>query len=49
MRKEDKIKELEKKLTGNIMNDAAIRDEIAELKGRKTNTDEQFDCVGCGS
>ena len=46
------IKSLESQLTGDMMKDMAIRDQIHNL-GMKLNgtkpTDSHFDCVGCGS
>ena len=44
------IKELEEKLTGNMLNDMDIKDEIHKLemadKGVKPE-DSHFDCIGC--
>tara|TARA_R100001530_G_scaffold113276_1_gene80287 strand:+ start:480 stop:632 length:153 start_codon:yes stop_codon:yes gene_type:complete len=49
---EDKIKELKKQLTGNMMKDMEIRDKIhklqMEIKGIKPE-DSHFECVGCGA
>ncbi len=47
-----KIKELETKLTGNMLEDLEVRGEIhsLEMKINKVKpTDSHFDCVGCGS
>ena len=48
----DTIKDLESKLTGDMMNDMNIKDEIHNLEmilnGTKP-TDSHFDCFGCGS
>lgn len=46
------IKGLESKLTGDMINDMNIKDEIhnlqMQLNGTKP-TDSHFDCLGCGS
>jgi len=46
------IEELEKKLTGDMLKDMNIRDEIHKLemadKGIKPE-DSHFECFGCGS
>ena len=46
------IESLKSKLTGDMMKDMEIRDEIHNLEmilnGTKP-TDSHFDCVGCGS
>ena len=47
-----KIKELEEKLTGNMMEDLEVRGEIHSLEMKMNNvkpTDSHFECVGCGS
>ena len=46
------IKSLESELTGDMMSDMAIRDEIHNLEMKLTGTKptvSHFDCVGCGS
>ena len=47
-----KIKQLRNQLSGDMLQDMEIRDEIhnleMKLKGVKP-TDSHFDCVGCGS
>ena len=49
---EDEIAVLKAKLTGNMMSDMEIRDQIhnveMKLNGVKPE-DSHFDCVGCGS
>ena len=46
------IESLKTKLTGNMMEDMEIRDQIhnleMKLKGVKPE-DSHFDCIGCGS
>ena len=46
------IIELKSKLTGNMMEDMEVRDQIhnieMKLKGVKPE-DSHFDCIGCGS
>jgi len=46
------INELKEKLTGNMMEDMELRDQIhnleMKLKGVKPE-DSHFDCIGCGS
>ena len=48
----NEIKSLKTKLTGNMMEDMEIRDQIhnleMKLKGVKPE-DSHFDCIGCGS
>lgn len=49
---EEKIKELKEQLTGDMVNDMEIRNEIHNLEMELNNvkpTDSHFDCVGCGS
>lgn len=52
MSKEEQIKELESQLTGDMINDMEIKDNIhnlqMEIKGVKPE-DSHFDCIGCGS
>ena len=46
------IKSLESQLTGDMMKDMAIRDQIHNLEMKLNGTkptDSHFDCVGCGS
>ena len=46
------IKELEQKLTGELLKDLEIRDKIHQLEMKLNNvkpTDSHFECVGCGS
>jgi hypothetical protein len=47
-----KIKELKSLLTGSLMEDMEIRDQIhnieMKIKGVKPE-DSHFDCIGCGS
>lgn len=46
------IKSLESQLTGDMMKDMAIRDQIHNLEMKMNGTkptDSHFDCVGCGS
>jgi|TARA_R110002167_G_scaffold309620_3_gene514531 hypothetical protein len=47
-----RIEKLEKLLTGDMMQDMDVKDEIhnieMELSGTKP-TDSHFDCIGCGS
>lgn len=49
---EETIKGLENQLTGDMMADMNIKDEIhnlqMQLKGVKPE-DSHFDCIGCGS
>jgi len=49
---EKQIEDLKKHLTGNMMKDLDIRDQIhnleMKLKGVKPE-DSHFDCIGCGS
>ncbi|MDC3133996.1 hypothetical protein OA958_04080 [Bacteroidota bacterium] len=48
----NEIESLKTKLTGNMMEDMEIRDQIhnleMKLKGVKPE-DSHFDCIGCGS
>ena len=47
-----KIQELEKKITGNMLEDMDIRDKIHNLKMQLDGTkpsNSEIDCVGCGS
>ena len=47
-----KISKLKSQLTGDMMKDMEIRDEIHELEMKLNNvkpTDSKFDCEGCGS
>ena len=48
----NEIESLKTKLTGNMMKDMEIRDQIhnleMKLKGVKPE-DSHFDCIGCGS
>tara|TARA_R110001592_G_scaffold148167_8_gene372921 strand:- start:2683 stop:2862 length:180 start_codon:yes stop_codon:yes gene_type:complete len=49
---EKTIKELESQLTGDMMQDMSIKDEIHNLQMKLNGTkptDSHFDCVGCGS
>ena len=46
------IEELKETLTGDMMKDMAIRDQIHNLEMKLNGTkptDSHFDCVGCGS
>ena len=46
----DKIKELKNKLTGNMIKDMDIRNEIHQLEMKLHNikpNDSHFECVGC--
>lgn len=46
------IEELKGKLTGNMMEDMELRDEIHNLEMKVNGvkpTDSHFDCIGCGS
>lgn len=49
---EKQIEDLKKQLTGNMIADMDIRDQIhnleMKLKGVKPE-DSHFDCIGCGS
>lgn len=49
---EETIKGLEAQLTGNMLNDMALKDEIHNLQmvlnGVKPE-DSHIDCIGCGS
>jgi len=49
---EEALNALKKQLTGDMMKDMVIKDEIhnleMKLKGVKP-TDSHFDCIGCGS
>tara|TARA_R110002126_G_scaffold176067_1_gene324683 strand:+ start:722 stop:874 length:153 start_codon:yes stop_codon:yes gene_type:complete len=48
----EKIKELKQQLTGDMLNDMEIRNEIHTLEMELNNTkptDSHIDCVGCGS
>ena len=49
---EETIKGLEKQLTGDMLNDMALKDEIHNLQmvlnGVKPE-DSHIDCIGCGS
>ena len=49
---EKQIEDLKKQLTGNMLADMDIRDQIhnleMKLKGVKPE-DSHFDCIGCGS
>jgi hypothetical protein len=49
---EKQIEDLKKQLTGDMMKDLDIRDQIhnleMKLKGVKPE-DSHFDCIGCGS
>jgi hypothetical protein len=49
---EEKIKELKEQLTGDMVNDMEIRNEIHNLEMELNNvkpTDSHIECVGCGS
>jgi hypothetical protein len=49
---EEKIKELKEQLTGDMVNDMEIRNEIHNLEMKLNNvkpTDSHIECVGCGS
>jgi hypothetical protein len=49
---EEKIKELKEQLTGDMVNDMEIRNEIHNLEmelNKVKPTDSHFECVGCGS
>lgn len=49
---ENKIQELEKSLTGDMIPDMEIRDEIHKLKMKMKGVkpeDSHFECFGCGS
>ena len=49
---EQKIKELKEQLTGDMVNDMEIRNEIHNLEMELNNvkpTDSHIECVGCGS
>jgi len=49
---EEKIKELKEQLTGDMVNDMEIRNEIHNLEMELNNvkpTNSHFECVGCGS
>ena len=49
---QNQIDDLKSKLTGNMMEDMEIRDQIhnieMKIKGVKPE-DSHFDCIGCGS
>ncbi len=48
----EKIKELEAQLTGDMFNDMDIKDKIHNLKMKRDGIkpeDSFIDCVGCGS
>lgn len=48
----DRILELRSKLTGDMMQDMEIRDEIHNIEMKLNGTkpvDSHFSCVGCGS
>lgn len=49
---EEKIKELKEQLTGDMVNDMEIRNEIHNLEMKLNNvkpTNSHIECVGCGS
>ena len=46
------IESLKKQLTGDMLNDMALRDEIHNLEMKLNGTkpeDTMIDCIGCGS
>jgi len=48
----EKLEELKQKLTGDMMVDMDIKQEIHELEMKMNGTkptDSHFDCIGCGS
>jgi len=48
----DQIAELEKQLTGEMMQDMETKDKIHNLQMKLNGTkptDSHFDCIGCGS
>ena len=48
----EKIKEYESELTGDMFQDMEIRDKIHNLKLQRDHikpTTQEIDCVGCGS
>ena len=48
----NEIESLKTKLTGNMMEDMEIRDQIHNLEMKKNGVkpeDSHFDCIGCGS
>lgn len=48
----EKLEELKQKLTGDMMQDMDIKQEIHELEMKMNGTkptDSHFDCIGCGS
>lgn len=49
---EQQIRELENKLTGNLLQDMETRNKIHNLKMKLNNVkpmDSHIDCVGCGA
>ena len=48
----EKIEILKNKLTGNMMSDMEIRDQIHNIEMKVNGVkpeDSHFDCIGCGS
>ena len=48
----EKLEELKQKLTGDMMVDMDVKQEIHELEMKINGTkptDSHFDCIGCGS
>jgi len=48
----NEIESLKSKLTGNMLEDMEIRDQIHNLEMKKNGVkpeDSHFDCIGCGS
>ena len=48
----EEIKELKRRLTGDMVRDMEIRDKIHKLEMKLNNVkpkDSHFECVGCGS
>ena len=48
----EEIKSLESTLTGDMMNDMDVKDQIHNLQMKLNGTkptDSHFDCIGCGS
>lgn len=48
----EKLEELKQKLTGDMMVDMDVKQEIHELEMKMNGTkptDSHFDCIGCGS
>ena len=53
MTKQEQITELESQLTGNMMQDMDVKDQIhnlqMEIDGIKPDHSSEIDCIGCGS